>query len=74
MRWERIRPAEGRRMPWKQGGGSTLELAVEPPGASLGLDLGQGHLLKLQEGEGLLTLAAGLAGASLVTVRIWPRA
>lgn len=35
MRWERIKPSDGRRMPWKNGAGSTLELAVEPPGASL---------------------------------------
>lgn len=35
MRWERIRPSAGRRMPWKNGGGTTLELAVAPPGATL---------------------------------------
>ena len=35
MTWRHITPAEGRRMPWKNGGGTTLELAVEPPGASL---------------------------------------
>lgn len=35
LRWERIRPSEGRCMPWRNGGGSTLELAVDPPGATL---------------------------------------
>ncbi len=35
MHWQRVKPSEGRRMPWKSGGGSTLELAVEPPGATL---------------------------------------
>lgn len=35
MTWQHITPAEGRWMPWKNGGGTTLELAVEPPGASL---------------------------------------
>ena len=35
MEWTHLRPADGRRMPWKNGGGSTLELAVEPPGATL---------------------------------------
>ena len=31
-----LRPADYRLMPWKNGGGSTTELAIEPPGASLG--------------------------------------
>jgi environmental stress-induced protein Ves len=31
-----LRPADYRVMPWKDGGGSTTELAIEPPGASLG--------------------------------------
>ena len=35
MEWTHHKPADGRRMPWKNGGGSTLELAVEPPGATL---------------------------------------
>lgn len=35
MRWTRVTPREARRMPWKNGGGTTLELAVEPPGATL---------------------------------------
>lgn len=35
MRWSRTTLADARRMPWKNGGGTTLELAVEPPGASL---------------------------------------
>ena len=35
MRWSRLTPREGRRMPWKNGGGTTLELAVEPPEATL---------------------------------------
>ena len=35
MEWTHLTPADGRRMPWKNGGGSTLELAVEPPGATL---------------------------------------
>jgi environmental stress-induced protein Ves len=30
-----IRPAEYRRMPWKNGGGETLEIAVSPDGAGL---------------------------------------
>jgi environmental stress-induced protein Ves len=30
-----IRAAECRRMPWKNGGGETTEIAVSPPGASL---------------------------------------
>jgi environmental stress-induced protein Ves len=30
-----IRPSEYRRMPWKNGGGETVEIAVEPAGASL---------------------------------------
>lgn len=35
MRWTRTTLRDARRMPWKNGGGITLELAVEPPGASL---------------------------------------
>lgn len=35
MRWTRTTLRDARRMPWKNGGGTTLELAVEPPGASL---------------------------------------
>jgi environmental stress-induced protein Ves len=31
-----LRPSDYRLMPWKDGGGSTTELAIEPPGASLG--------------------------------------
>jgi environmental stress-induced protein Ves len=30
-----LRPADYRTMPWKNGGGSTTEIAIEPPGASL---------------------------------------
>ena len=30
-----LRAADGRRMPWKNGGGETLEIAVHPPGADL---------------------------------------
>jgi len=30
-----LAPADYRRMPWKNGGGHTLEIAVEPPGADL---------------------------------------
>jgi len=35
MAWRRILPSEGRLVLWKNGGGTTLELAVEPPGATL---------------------------------------
>jgi environmental stress-induced protein Ves len=35
MQWTHLKPADGRRMPWKNGGGTTLELALEPPGANL---------------------------------------
>lgn len=35
MAWRRIRPSEGRLVPWKNGGGTTLELAMEPPEGSL---------------------------------------
>jgi environmental stress-induced protein Ves len=35
MDWIRLTPADGRLMPWKNGGGTTLELAVDPPGATL---------------------------------------
>jgi environmental stress-induced protein Ves len=35
MAWRRILPSEGRLVPWKNGGGTTLELAVEPTGATL---------------------------------------
>nr|WP_275976297.1 HutD family protein [Geothrix alkalitolerans] len=35
MAWRRTRPSEGRLVPWKNGGGTTLELAVEPPDGSL---------------------------------------
>lgn len=35
MVWTHLKPSEGRRMPWKNGGGTTLELAVDPPGATL---------------------------------------
>lgn len=35
MKWTHLKPADGRRMPWKNGRGTTLELAVEPPGATL---------------------------------------
>ena len=30
-----VRAAEGRRMPWKNGGGETIELLAHPPGAGL---------------------------------------
>lgn len=30
-----LRAAEGRRTPWKNGGGETVEIAVHPPGADL---------------------------------------
>jgi len=30
-----LRPSDYRVMPWKDGGGSTTEIAIEPPGASL---------------------------------------
>jgi hypothetical protein len=35
MKWSRLTPREARRMPWRNGGGTTLELAVEPPEATL---------------------------------------
>ncbi len=35
MDWTHLRPSAGRLMAWKNGGGRTLELAVEPPGATL---------------------------------------
>lgn len=35
MDWTHLTPADGRLMPWKNGGGTTLELAVDPPGATL---------------------------------------
>jgi environmental stress-induced protein Ves len=35
MDWTHLKPTDGRLMPWKNGGGTTLELAVEPPGATL---------------------------------------
>ena len=35
MTWTHLRPVDGRRMPWKNGGGVTLELAVDPPEATL---------------------------------------
>jgi hypothetical protein len=33
--WRLIRPAEHRVMPWKNGLGTTAEIAVEPPGADI---------------------------------------
>lgn len=35
MDWTHLKPTDGRLMPWKNGGGKTLELAVDPPGATL---------------------------------------
>jgi len=35
MDWTHLKPSDGRRMPWKNGRGTTLELAVDPPGATL---------------------------------------
>ncbi len=35
MSWQRIKPTDGRLVPWKNGGGTTLELMVDPPGATL---------------------------------------
>lgn len=35
MRWIHLKPADGRAMPWRNGGGTTLELAVDPPEATL---------------------------------------
>lgn len=35
MPWSRLKPADARAMPWRNGGGITLEYLVEPPGASL---------------------------------------
>jgi environmental stress-induced protein Ves len=34
MEWTHLKPADARRVPWKNGGGTTLEFAVEPPGAT----------------------------------------
>jgi environmental stress-induced protein Ves len=34
MDWTHLKPADSRRVPWKNGAGTTLELAVEPPGAT----------------------------------------
>jgi len=34
-RWTRLGPGDYRTMPWKNGGGSTTELLIEPPGATL---------------------------------------
>jgi hypothetical protein len=34
MEWTHLKPADARRVPWKNGGGTTLELAVEPPDAT----------------------------------------
>ena len=34
MEWTHLKPADARRVPWKNGGGTTLELAMEPPGAT----------------------------------------
>jgi hypothetical protein len=31
--WKRLDPAQYRMMPWKNGGGTTAELAIHPPGA-----------------------------------------
>lgn len=36
MDWIHLKPSDGRAMPWKNGAGTTVELAVDPPGASLG--------------------------------------
>lgn len=35
MRWIHLKPTDGHPMLWKNGGGTTLELAVDPPGATL---------------------------------------
>jgi hypothetical protein len=35
MRARKLGPGEYREMPWKNGGGSTTELLIEPPGATL---------------------------------------
>lgn len=35
MQWTHLKPAQGRLMPWRNGGGTTLEMALEPPGATL---------------------------------------
>ena len=35
MRTRKLGPGEYREMPWKNGGGSTTELLIEPPGATL---------------------------------------
>lgn len=35
MDWIHLKPADGRLMPWKNGGGRTLEIAVDPPGATV---------------------------------------
>lgn len=35
MDWTHLKPSGGRLMPWRNGGGTTLELAVDPPGATL---------------------------------------
>jgi environmental stress-induced protein Ves len=35
MDWTHLKPADARLMPWKNGGGMTPELALDPPGATL---------------------------------------
>ena len=35
MRWRKLGPADYKVMPWKNGAGSTTELLIDPPGATL---------------------------------------
>lgn len=47
MDWIHLKPADGRLMPWKNGGGRTLEILVDPPGATV--DMGFGWRLSSAE-------------------------
>jgi hypothetical protein len=47
MDWIHLKPSDGRLMPWKNGGGRTLELLVDPPGATV--DSGFGWRLSTAE-------------------------
>ncbi|WP_291270916.1 HutD family protein [Geothrix sp.] len=47
MDWIHLKPADGRLMPWKNGGGRTLEILVDPPGAAV--DSGFGWRLSTAE-------------------------
>jgi environmental stress-induced protein Ves len=66
MAWRRIGAAEHRAMPWKNGGGSTAEIAIAPPGASVAQGFDWRLSIATIEGDGPFSAFPGYARTILL--------